>query len=362
MLKDSIFKNDISNDKGFNKDRGSTNVLLIDHCYDNNIKLNENISAFMKSNSLQNKNDCIKPQEEFATLTNVENQVPYTARNVKNEILPCYTLIKNDSKPEQIDFNSLKNGTLKEDYYSMNLFGLEEKATNTDELTSTKIDELLSINEQFLRCKEQFIYHYVKNQPDILARMFPDLFKKHKQNQNVKQNLISGVKRKRELVIKQKLSYQTEKNSSQLTLSTLDKKSKKELEKKSLKSDEPSDYALSASPPKSNANQTQFGVIFNKHTSTASIFSSKSDKQENPEKLEKIDKPLVKEKRKYKSAAMKLKMANESAKKANNQKTDADENKEKENNFNFSNKFSEICKVFDLPMPTKSNVISILIS
>jgi len=362
MLKDSIFKNDISNDKGFNKDKGPTNVLLMDHCYDNNIKLNENISAFMKSNILQNKNDCIKPQEEFATLTNVENQVSYTARNVKNEILPCYTLIKNDSKLEQIEINSLKNGTLKEDDYSMNLFGLEEKATNTDELTSSKIDELLSINEQFLRCKEQFIYHCVKNQPDILARMFPDLFKMHKQNQNVKQNLISGVKRKRELVIKQKLSFQTEKNSSQLTLSTLDKNSKKELEKKSLKSDEPSDYALSASPPKSNANQTQFGVIFNKHTSTASIFSSKSDKQENPEKLEKIDKPLVKEKRKYKSAAMKLKMANESAKKANNQKTDADENKEKENNFSFSNKFSEICKVFDLPMPTKSNVISILIS
>jgi len=372
MIKDSIYKTEINIDKSINKEKQNPNINNIKHNYDNNININDKLTSLTKSNVYELNKEGMKPLEENQTSSNREvigRQLSYS-----NELPNTTNLMQTDSlnnsfKRANIDLGNFRNEMFEEGMYDSNMFGLEEKATNTDELTSTKIDELLSINEQFLKCKEHFVFYCVKNQPDILAKMFPELFKKHKQN--VTQNLISGIKRKRELGFKPKPGNPAFKKH----IHTLDKRRKEHLDQRN-KNNENSEGGNSSSPiqgakPK-GANSSQDHGVLNKQASNLS-FSSKVEK-EIPEKLDKSENkgdkvinsvgpvvPEKREKRKYRSAAMKLRMANEAKLNSLNltsEVTDIKEKeKEKENNFSFvSSKFSEICEVFNLSMPSKTNV------
>ena len=402
MIKDVIYKNEISVDKGSNKEKGTSNINLIDHRYANDINSNDNITNYTKNNFQAINNEGIIRYEQNPLTNCRENgALNNNLLNMTDNLLGMDSFICPRAQ-SNMEVKNLTNEIFREDIEDISMFGLEEKATNTEELTSLKIDELLSINDQFLKCKEQFILHCVKNQPDILAKMFPDLFKKQKIN--VKQNLISGIKRKRDIgFFKTKHNNLTLKKISPNTDEKHDKRFKKERDLKEqdtksiFSSASEGDKSLnSESPNAEKANVISSGdacnpldqfVTNNKkifplsNTPNSSLFSTKPDEtkktnqinqnnslntSETRSNLNNINSNALpnlglvpevkKEKRKYKSAAMKSKMALDEAKKSDlSTKVDNLEIKEKENSFSYANKFSEVMEVFNLAMPNRDN-------
>jgi len=240
MMKDYFFKREFRNDSNFVNEKIIADISMIDNLYDNNIKLNENLKSSTKSNYdehpyenlgiglkqneiYQPTNNAGKPNLELINPANINPNLQYcnnhtSTTNSSNPILhkqdvmmdegtcsvsgptsavACHLAnLPNLSLGHGQNGQNGQNGQYSQ-YAQSGQYGLEEKATNTDDLTSAKIDQLIAINEQFMKCKEQFIMNCVKNQPDLIAKIFPDLFKK---NKIYKPNLIS-IKRKREHVI-----------------------------------------------------------------------------------------------------------------------------------------------------------------
>lgn len=178
-------------------------------------------------------------------------------------------------RKESFKFDNTNQNTVQlnqEESVNINRLGLEEKGTNTDNLTSTKIDELIMINEQFIKCKEQFVYHCIKNQPDILVKMFPELFKKQKPM--IKHNLIN-IKRRREFGNKirpvSNLSKTDKKtlNENLEGISSSKRKNRKSFDKRSFRSEEASDGVKSYSSSIKNNEKSSSKTLQDKLTREA---------------------------------------------------------------------------------------------
>lgn len=401
MMNSTEYNLDLNKSRGANKDKLYKYNNLGDKPSVNNININDNISPLLKTNSnLSIKED----NKNVASLNTPSKEIKFQS-SISFEKQGYYNECEVLSKPKEIMGDKMVNNmniTIEEENMFCEEFGLEEKGTITEDLTSTKIDELLNINEEFLKCKEQFIFHCVKNQPDILAKMFPELFKKP--NQNVKQNFIS-LKRKREPGFKQKINLIPKKKPEELIQPfyqenlNLEKKQKSDYENSKC-IDDISEKSLSTHgekltkqaplipvktikkddvgvvkqgvgrPPKikkinventnitdmsqiNNAQTLLISTTLNKQTSTGSIFSNKTDKSD------KLEMKKEKQKEKIPSTVLGLSSSNPAKYLGSPKSLDNfSKTSEKENNNNDSSHVKELCEVYRLQLENnEKNVI-----
>jgi hypothetical protein len=191
-MNDFFFQNRNSVNRESDKHIQDHSHIGINIMNDTNINYKENFIHYPKSNITQGSKDDLNSSPLFTRqLQNKTSQEQTLSNNQDGNQIKSYATIKEASASYSSNYI----------YSSKCNFALEEKATNTDELTSSKIDELLYINDQFIKSKEEFLFQCLKNQPDILLRMFPELFQKQVPEQKSNLNLIN-IKRKREINIK----------------------------------------------------------------------------------------------------------------------------------------------------------------